>query len=145
MSADSKQAGNGLPLPAIVGLIVVGFIIFVVIGVTVVIRGPLKDDGTAETRIEPVARIEIAGGSGAAAGGRSGEELYNAACSACHGSGVLGAPKAHDAGAWSARLGGNVKALVASATKGKGNMPAKGGVADATEEELTRAVQFMMK
>ena len=67
------------------------------------------------------------------------------ACVACHGSGVMGAPKAHDKAAWSARLGGNLKALVESAIKGKGAMPPKGGAMDATDEEITKAVEFMLK
>ncbi len=146
MSAPHSNEGyEGLTSLQIVFLILAGFFALVALAVAFVFTKPAADDGDADTRIEAVARVEISAGGGVAAGKRSGEELYNAACAACHGSGAMGAPKTGDKGAWSARLGGNVKSLLASAIKGKGAMPPKGGAADATDEELTKAIQYMMK
>lgn len=145
MSAPDSHNHEGLSSLQIVFLILAGFFALIALGVSFVFSKPFSDDGDADTRIEAVARVELSAGGGANVGNRTGEELFNAACAACHGSGAMGAPKAHDKAAWSARLGGNVKALVASGIKGKGAMPPKGGAADATEEELARAIQFMMK
>jgi mono/diheme cytochrome c family protein len=64
-----------------------------------------KDDEAANKRIAPVARVEIAApAAGAAAGSRSGEQIYKAVCGACHDSGVAGAPKVGDKAAWAPRI-----------------------------------------
>jgi cytochrome c5 len=146
MSAP-KESKEGLSSLQIVFLVIAGFLLLVAIGAGFSKTTPAGEDAAADDRIAPVATVSMnaAPAATANAGKRSGEELYNAACVACHGAGVMGAPKAHDKGAWSARLGGNLKALVESAIKGKGAMPPKGGAGDATEEEITKAVEFMMK
>ena len=105
---------------------------------------PQVDEEAVNARILPVARVEMAGASaGAAAGSRTGEQMYNAACSACHGSGALGAPKFGNAADWAPRLGKGLDGLLKSAVGGIRSMPAKGGVADATDGELARAIVFM--
>lgn len=146
MSAP-QESKEGLSSLQIVFLVIAGFMLLVAIGAGFSKSSAPAGDASADERIAPVASVatESAPAMAANAGKRSGEELFNAACIACHGSGVMGAPKAHDKAAWSARLGGNLKALVASALKGKNAMPPKGGVADATEEELGKAIEFMMK
>jgi cytochrome c5 len=72
-----------------------------------------------------------------------GKKLYEAVCSSCHNAGVAGAPKFADKGAWSARIKQGVNVLYASAIKGKGIMPAKGG-ADASDDEVKAAVDYMV-
>ena len=143
MSAP-QESNEGLSSLQIVFLVIAGFFLLVAVGAGFSKSTPSDGDASADDRIAPVAMVEVTAVA-ANAGNRSGEELYNAACVACHGSGAMGAPKAHDKAAWAARLGGNLKALVASGIKGKGAMPPKGGAGDATEEEITRAVAFMMK
>jgi len=146
MSAP-QESKEGLSSLQIVFLVIAGFLLLVAIGAGFSKTSPAGEDAAADDRIAPVATVSMNAAPVAAAnaGKRTGEELYNAACLACHGAGVMGAPKAHDKGAWSSRLGGNLKALVASAIKGKGAMPPKGGAGDATDEEIARAVEFMMK
>ena len=146
MSAP-QESKEGLSSLQIVCLVVAGFLLLGAIGAGFSKSTPAGEDAAADDRIAPVATVSMNAAPVAAAnaGKRSGEELFNAACVACHGSGVMGAPKAHDKGAWSSRLGGNLKALVASAIKGKGAMPPKGGAGDATDEELSKAIEFMMK
>jgi cytochrome c5 len=73
----------------------------------------------------------------------AGAEVYKASCAACHDSGAAGAPKIGDAGGWSARIAKGYDALVASAIKGVGAMPPKGGNADLDDVEVARAVVFM--
>lgn len=85
----------------------------------------------------------IAGPAAAAPDIAAGKTTYEGGCVACHGTGVLGAPKTGDAAAWKARSGGNLAALVASAKAGKGAMPPKGGAA-APDADVTAAVQYMV-
>lgn len=74
-----------------------------------------------------------------------GEEVYQKACAACHAEGVAGAPKTGDIEGWKARLEKGPEALIQSAINGIGTMPAKGGVADLTDEEVTAATNFMIE
>jgi cytochrome c5 len=104
---------------------------------------PQAADETVNDRIKPVAHVEVvaeqkAGG----AGSRTGEELFNTVCTACHGTGVAGAPKVGDKAAWAPRIGVGLDVLVKSATAGKNAMPPKGG-SDASEIELARAIVYM--
>ncbi len=78
--------------------------------------------------------------NGGAVALKSGEQVYNAACAACHGAGVAGAPKKGDAGAWAARIGQGYDTLVSHAVKGIRGMPAKGGNASLDDIEVARAV-----
>ena len=96
-------------------------------------------------RIQPVGRVEFAGagGCGAAAGARSGEEVVKAVCAACHEAGVAGAPRIGDKAAWAPRIKEGFNELVKDAIKGKGAMPPKGGNPSLTDDELARAVAFM--
>jgi cytochrome c5 len=104
---------------------------------------PKADDEAANLRIQPVAKIALAAGGGAAPGSRTGEQLYQSACNGCHAAGALGAPKLGANGDWAPRLGKGLDGLLKSAVNGIRSMPAKGGVADATDAELARAIVYM--
>ncbi|MEI7784046.1 MAG: c-type cytochrome [Betaproteobacteria bacterium] len=73
---------------------------------------------------------------------KSGEEVFNAQCAACHNVGAAGAPKAGDTAAWAPRLKTGFEALWNSALKGKGAMGAQGG-GDFTDVEVGRAVVYL--
>jgi cytochrome c5 len=75
--------------------------------------------------------------------GRTGEQIVKQQCIKCHGSGVNGAPKIDDRAAWSKRMGEGLQATVASAIKGHGKMPARGGIADLSDTELRAAILYM--
>jgi cytochrome c5 len=75
---------------------------------------------------------------------RSGKEIYTAHCLACHSTGVAGAPKLGDKAAWKVRLGQGESALIASAMKGKGAMPPKGTCTDCSEDDLKRAIDYLL-
>ena len=94
-----------------------------------------------EARIRPVAGFELIDASAPRAL-KTGEQIYTAQCSACHAAGVAGAPKTGDAAGWQSRLATGLEALVSSALKGKGAMPAQGGGA-ASDFEILRAVVYM--
>jgi cytochrome c5 len=81
----------------------------------------------ADLRIQPVAKFEITKAAAPAAGGapKDGATIYNSVCGACHNSGVAGAPKVDDKGAWAPRVAQGKDALYKSAIAGKGAMPPK--------------------
>lgn len=89
-------------------------------------------------RIMPVGQVDLKMAS-ANAGPRSGEDVYKAQCAACHGAGMLGAPKFGEAGEWSARLGKGLNTLVDHALKGFNAMPPQGG-GDFSDHEISLAV-----
>ena len=84
----------------------------------------------------------IAGPAGAAPDLAAGKTTYEGGCVACHGTGVLGAPKVGDAAAWKPR--GNLATLVASAKAGKGAMPPKGGMPTLSDQQLENAIAYML-
>jgi cytochrome c5 len=79
----------------------------------------------------------------AAAVPTTGEQAYTQVCSACHGTGVNGAPKIGDHAAWGPRIALGKDSLYKDAINGKGSMPAKGGTTwpDAT---IRMTVDYMV-
>ena len=75
---------------------------------------------------------------------RSGQEVVDAVCAACHVPGKDKAPKIGDAKAWSARASQGLNALTDHAIKGIRNMPAHGGNTGVSDIEIERAVIYMV-
>ena len=77
---------------------------------------------------------------------RSGSSSRN--CGACHGNGIGGAPKTGDADAWAARAEKGLEMLRNHAVNGyqgeAGYMPAKGGNVGLSDEEVYRAIDYML-
>jgi cytochrome c5 len=92
-------------------------------------------------RLLPAATVELQLGGGAAVV-RSGQQVYSAACMACHAAGVAGAPKSGDLAAWAPRIRTGFEALLNSTLKGKGAMPPQGG-GQFSDHELALAVVHM--
>jgi len=78
-----------------------------------------------------------------AANEKTGKEVVDTACIACHGTGVNGAPKIGDRAAWIPRMKQGIDAVVRSAINGHGGMPARGGMANLTDAEMRSAVVYM--
>lgn len=114
-------------------------------------------------RVQPFARVAIAGKdnsqlqieapkgaqpAAALAMPKTGQELFEQTCTACHGAGIGGAPKAGDADAWKARIAKGKPTLYEHALKGfqgtSGMMPAKGGRTDAPDALVQQAVDYMV-
>lgn len=79
----------------------------------------------------------------------TGPQVYNAACQACHATGVGGAPVRGVADQWTARLGQGRDTLEAHVIEGyqgeAGYMPPKGGRIDLSDGEILDALDFMIE
>lgn len=107
-----------------------------------------------EERIAPIGKVCLAGdtecgggGVAVASGPRSGQEVYDAACMACHTTGVAGAPMLGDVDAWAPRIAEGVAALHDAGVNGipGTGMIAKGGCMDCSDEEVIAAVDYMIE
>jgi len=75
---------------------------------------------------------------------RSGKEVVDTVCTACHATGKDGAPKLDDRAAWAQRASKGLDKLTKNAIEGVRNMPAHGGQAALTDLEMSRAVGYMV-
>jgi len=79
---------------------------------------------------------------------RDGREVYVQACTVCHEPGMAGAPVTGRQQDWKSRLAQGIQVLYRHAIDGfqgeKGFMPAKGGQAQLSSEEVTAAVDWMI-
>jgi cytochrome c5 len=113
------------------------------------VLGGIKTDPAGKTteavaeRIKPVAQLTVSSGEAAGGAAKTGEEVYQSVCTACHSAGVAGAPKFGDATAWGKLVAQGQKKLVGDATKGIRGMPPKGGNPDLSDYEFERAVVYM--
>ena len=101
-------------------------------------------------RIKPFGNVSVAGEARDAADAteaeaRPGDEVYAAACQACHATGAADAPRTGEPDDWGDRLDADMDELYANAIDGIGAMPAKGGCTDCSEEEIRNAVDYMME
>jgi c(7)-type cytochrome triheme protein len=69
--------------------------------------------------------------------------VYETTCATCHATGVAGAPRTGDVAAWAARFDKGISALYASAIKGTGAMPPKGGNSSLTDAQVMAAVNHI--
>lgn len=93
-------------------------------------------------RIQPVAGFKLVDAN-AVKELKTGQQVYETTCTACHGAGVAGAPKFGDKGAWGELLKLGQDELVKNAIHGIRGMPAKGGNPSLDDVEVARAVVYM--
>ncbi len=77
----------------------------------------------------------------------TGPQVYNAACIACHGTGIGGSPILGDAAAWAPRIAKGIDTLNKHAIDGFtdiGYMPPKGGRVDLSDQEIRDSVTYMV-
>lgn len=75
---------------------------------------------------------------------RSGKEVVEAVCAACHAKGEQGAPRIGDRKAWSKRASQGLTSLTQSALTGIRKMPSHGGKLELTDLEIGKAVAYMV-
>jgi len=122
-----------------------------------VLEDPMLKASVA-ARIAPVGKVAISGADNSAVEEKvaapvalkdmPGEEVFNATCVACHGSGLAGAPKVGDKAAWGPRIAAGMDTLHQHALNGftgkAGVMPAKGGMTSVTDASIMAAVDYMV-
>ena len=127
-------------------LIPIAVIILLVNLVGASIRTGAGSDSQSEEaiarRIQPVAGFKLVDAD-APKVFKTGEQVFQSTCSACHGTGVAGAPKFGDKDAWAKFIKQGYEDLVKNAIHGIGAMPPKGGNASLDDFEVARAVVYM--
>ncbi|MFC4445968.1 c-type cytochrome [Castellaniella denitrificans] len=127
-------------------LIPIAVIILLVNLVGASIRTGAGSDGQSEEaiarRIQPVAGFKLVDAD-APKVLKTGEQVFQSTCSACHGTGVAGAPKFGDKDAWAKYIKQGYEELVKNAIHGINAMPPKGGNASLDDFEVARAVVYM--
>jgi cytochrome c5 len=122
-------------------LVIIALVNFVASGAKPAAGTTALQPEAVDARIAPLARVVLKDASDVASL-KTGEQVYQAQCSACHNSGAAGAPKFGDAAAWAPRLATGYDALMNSVLKGKGAMAAQGG-GDHSDFEIARAVVYL--
>jgi cytochrome c5 len=152
-----SEAPHGVPIKTpgqLIAAIIAGFAIPVVI---IIMLAYYVDDttrtgaGTDELseqqitqRIAPIAQVSVHDSS-APRVYKTGEQVYQAVCSACHATGAAGAPKFGNSGDWAPRIAQGYDTLWHTALTGKGAMPPRGGTSpdDYSDYEIGLAVAYM--
>ena len=135
-------------------LVVIAFVFYFIANIVTsdMDSGGDRQRARIEGNIKPVGQVNVgsapaSGGATeavAAAGPRSGDQVYNASCLACHSTGVAGAPKVGDQASWAPRAAKGLDSLLATAVSGLNAMPPKGTCADCSDEELKAAIEYML-
>lgn len=105
---------------------------------------PAEEGAKKEGDAAPAAAAPAAAPAPAATVNPAGEKLYKSVCFACHATGVANAPKFGDKAAWEPYIKTGMDAMVKVAMQGKPPMPPKGGAANASEDDIRAAVQYMV-
>lgn len=78
-----------------------------------------------------------------------GKSVFNKTCSLCHAVGAAGAPKPGDQADWAPRIAQGADVLYKHALEGytgaKGVMPARGGAAALSDDDVKAAVDYMVE
>ena len=100
-------------------------------------------ESATQTRIQPTGQLTL--GDGTPIGERTGEQIFNKICIQCHAadSVVPNAPKFEHPADWASRIAQGFDTLFNHALNGFNAMPAKGGAADLTDQELKRVITYM--
>ncbi len=141
-------------------MMIIAAVAALTIAISMLICGVSNKGSTADmsaeataARIAPVSMLNTGAAmsapapvvAAAPAAARSGEDVYNTTCMACHMTGAAGAPKLGDAAVWAPRIAKGMDALVQSAINGVPgtSMMAKGTCGDCSTDELKLAVEYM--
>ena len=116
------------------------------------IQNEAENSDNIEKRIAPVGQIAASVTDAivptAEAKELSAEEVYTSSCAACHDAGIAGAPKTGDTAAWGSRIAQGKETLYKHAIEGyqgaAGYMPAKGGNAALSDDNVKAAVDYLI-
>ncbi len=149
MAEQNEQDGGLSASPAVIVVALVAAIALPLLGFysAQLLGGkPAGDlsEAAVEQRIRPEALVALADNAGSGAKAvQSPEDIYKNVCSACHDTGAAGAPKKGDKAAWAPRIALGQDKLIATAIKGIGAMPPKGG-ANVSDEVFAGVVVWLV-
>jgi cytochrome c5 len=103
---------------------------------------PAYSEEAVAKRLKPVGEVVISDPN-APKVEKTGQQVVEAVCSACHATGALNAPKIGDAAKWKPLIAEGHEHLTEMAIKGVRAMPPKGGNPDLSDTEVARAVAYM--
>ena len=142
---DHKAQGSAL-FTLVSGIVIVIAVIYFLIKLAG--SGSFGDvaettEAATQTRIQPVGQLKM--GDGIPVGERQGDQIFNKICIQCHAADsiVPNAPKFENKGDWAPRIAQGFDTLFQHALNGFNAMPAKGGAADLTDQELKRVITYM--
>ncbi|WP_227369362.1 c-type cytochrome [Halomonas sp. M20] len=101
----------------------------------------MQGDDCGGAGAAPAAAVADSGGDG----GKSGEEIYNSVCMACHDTGAAGAPIRGEEADWSDRVSKGFDTLLTHSTEGFNAMPARGGNPSLSDDEMYAVTAYMVE
>lgn len=117
------------------------------------LSGSMTEKAIAE-RIKPIGEVTITGGGtergqateakAKAAPADIGKHRYEETCQMCHATGLADAPKLGDKKAWGPRIAQGMDTMLKHAMEGLRAMPPKGGCTTCDEEEIRKAIEYMV-
>jgi cytochrome c5 len=119
-------------------------------------KGSATEEQLIDQRLAPIGDVQISGNAAtqmattpaanAASTGapKTGKEIWEGTCSACHQAGLLSAPKIGDKAAWAPRIAKGMDVLKQHALQGFNQMPAHGGNSALTDAEVVSALEYMV-
>ena len=126
--------------------VVIGSFVAAVILIVLLTKDYSSNEPTAEKVVdalttEPVAQVEVDDQpEGAADKVIDAKQIIAANCAMCHEGGLMGAPKIGSEEQWAPRIAQGKDTLVSHAINGIRTMPARGGNAKLSDEEVAAAV-----
>ena len=121
-------------------------------------RDAQAEEQLVDKRLAPMGDVQVSGdaksqmaqantpaaGGGGSGPAKSGKEIWEGTCAACHKSGLLGAPKIGDKAAWAPRIAKGMDTLKKHALGGFNQMPAHGGNPSLSDDEVVKALEYMV-
>lgn len=143
--SSNKARGSAL-IPLIGGIVILLAVLFFLVKLAT--SGYYSDveastPSATQTRIMPAGSVTM--GDGTPVGQRTGEQIFNKVCIQCHAAdgNIPNAPRITNNSEWAPRIAKGFETLFNNALNGFNAMPAKGGQADLTDDELKRAIAHM--
>lgn len=154
---NNNKSGKFFVGSLVVFLVLFGVVLMVLsnmqnVAKNVTAPASMDADAIAE-RIKPVAEVNVGEPPVVEApaavpvedtAGGPGEQIVTAVCAACHASGLMQSPKLGNADDWAPRIEKGIETLYSHAINGFNMMPAKGGRADLSDDEIKAAVDYMV-